>query len=113
MAKRLALPVEIELRALGRLGFCGVEQRRATTVVFRLDAVRNIGNFAAHPIKSLGSGEIMEVEPGEAGWSLDVLKELFAFYFVRPAAIQKKRAALNEKLIEAGKSILKSATPSA
>ena len=83
VVKRLALPVEIGLRALGRLGFCGVEQRRATTVVFRLDAVRNIGNFAAHPIKSLGSGEIMDVEPGEAEWSLAVLKELFGFYFVR------------------------------
>ncbi len=26
VAKRLALPIEIGLRALGRLGFCGVEQ---------------------------------------------------------------------------------------
>ena len=79
---------------MGRLGFCGVEQRRATTVVFRLDAVRNIGNFAAHPIKSLGSGEIMDVEPGEAEWSLDVLKELFGFYFVRPAAHPEEGSCL-------------------
>ncbi len=31
-----------------------------------LDAVRNIGAFAAHPIKSKTTGEIVEVEPGEA-----------------------------------------------
>jgi len=38
-----------------------------------LDAVRNIGNFAAHPIKSTTTGEIVAVEPGEAEWALDVL----------------------------------------
>ena len=42
-----------------------------------LDAVRNIGNFAAHPIKSESSGEIIDVEPGEAEWNLDVLESLF------------------------------------
>jgi hypothetical protein len=31
-----------------------------------LDAVRNIGNFAAHPIKSQRSGEVLDVEEGEA-----------------------------------------------
>src|SRR5947209_4378540 len=31
-----------------------------------LDAVRNTGNFAAHPIKSKSTGEILPVEPGEA-----------------------------------------------
>jgi hypothetical protein len=33
-----------------------------------LDAIRTIGNFAAHPIKSTSSGEIVDVEPGEAEW---------------------------------------------
>ncbi len=32
-----------------------------------IDAVRNIGNFAAHPNKSEHTGEIIDVEPGEAG----------------------------------------------
>jgi len=36
-----------------------------------LDAIRHIGNFAAHPIKSTSSGEIVPVEPGEAEWTLD------------------------------------------
>ena len=68
-----------------------------------LDAIRNIGNFAAHPMKSTSSGEIMDVEPGEAEWTLDVLEELFDFYFVQLAKLAAKRAALNGKLKEAGK----------
>ena len=42
-----------------------------------LDAVRNIGNFAAHAIKSKSTGEIVPVEAGEAEWNLDVLESLF------------------------------------
>jgi hypothetical protein len=68
-----------------------------------IDAIRNIGNFAAHPIKSTASGEILPVEPGEAEWTLDVLDGLFDFYFVQPALLQQKRAALNAKLASANK----------
>ena len=50
-----------------------------------IDAIRNIGNFAAHPLKSQNSGEILDVEPNEAEWTLDVLEELFDYFFVRPA----------------------------
>jgi Domain of unknown function (DUF4145) len=42
-----------------------------------LDALRNIGNFAAHLIKSKSTGEIVDVEPGEAEWLLDTLEGLF------------------------------------
>lgn len=72
-----------------------------------LDAVRNIGNFAAHPIKSRASGEILNVEPGEAEWNLDVLEALFDLYFTQPALLKKKRDALNAKLKEAGKPEMK------
>ncbi|GAI14701.1 unnamed protein product, partial [marine sediment metagenome] len=72
-----------------------------------IDAVRNIGNFAAHPIKSEKTGEIVPVEPGEAEWNLDVLESLFDFYFVQPAVIKRKREALNKKLINAGKKEMK------
>jgi hypothetical protein len=72
-----------------------------------LDAIRNIGNFAAHPIKSKSTGEIIEVEPGEAEWNLDVLEALFDYYFVQPLLIQKKKAALNIKLKAAGKPEMK------
>ena len=73
-----------------------------------LDAIRSIGNFAAHPIKSTSSGEIVDVEPGEAEWNLDVLEQLFDFYYVQPAITARKRAALNEKLSDAGKPPIKS-----
>jgi Domain of unknown function (DUF4145) len=68
-----------------------------------LHAVRTIGNFAAHPIKSKSTGEIVEVESGEAEWNLEVLESLFDFYFVQPARFAEKKAALNKKLQEAGK----------
>lgn len=72
-----------------------------------LDAIRNIGNFSSHPIKSKSSGEIVKVEAGEAEWNLDVLEELFDFYFVQPEISRKKREALNEKLKDAGKPLMK------
>ena len=66
-----------------------------------------IGNFAAHPIKSNSTGEIVEVEIGEAEWLLDVLELLFDFYFVQPAITKAKREALNQKLLDAGKPPMK------
>jgi hypothetical protein len=68
-----------------------------------LDAVRVIGNFAAHPMKSTNTGEIVEVEPNEAEWNLDVLESLFDFYFVQPAIAAKRKSDLNKKLKDAGK----------
>ena len=72
-----------------------------------LDAIRNIGNFAAHPIKSQSTGEIVLVEPGEAEWSLDVIEMLYDFYFVQPDKIKKNRDALNKTLADAGKPPMK------
>src|SRR5258708_27330586 len=63
-----------------------------------IDAVRIIGNFSAHPIKSTSSGEIVDVEPHEAEWTLDVLEGLFDYYYVQPAMSAKRREALNKKL---------------
>lgn len=78
-----------------------------TYVVEVIDAVRQIGNFAAHPMKSKNTGEILPVEPQEAEWNLDVLESLFDFYYVQPAVIANKKASLNAKLQEAGKSPMK------
>ncbi|MBE0540820.1 MAG: DUF4145 domain-containing protein [Verrucomicrobia bacterium] len=72
-----------------------------------LDAVRNIGNFAAHPMKSQSTGDIVPVEPGEAEWNLDVLESLFDFYFVAPAKTKARKDALNKKLKDAGKAPVK------
>lgn len=72
-----------------------------------IDSIRAIGNFAAHPTKSTSTGEIVKVEPDEAEWNLDVLEMIFDYQFVRPAAIKKKRDALNNKLNDAGKPDIK------
>lgn len=73
----------------------------------QLDVVRSIGNFAAHPIKSQSTGEIVSVEPGEAEWNLDVLEELIEYVYVRPARINARKEKLNEKLADAGKPEIK------
>ena len=72
-----------------------------------IDAVRNIGNFAAHPIKSENTGEVQPVESHEAEWNLEVLESMFDYYYVQPAVLDAKRDALNAKLKEVGKPPLK------
>lgn len=72
-----------------------------------LDAIRQIGNFSAHPIKSTETGTVVEVEEGEAEWLLDLLEELLDVYFVRPKKRAAKRDALNKKLEDVGKPELK------
>lgn len=72
-----------------------------------IDTVRVMGNFAAHSTKSTHTGEIIDVEPGEAEWLLDTLESVFDFYFVQPAEANRKRDAINAKLQEAGKPPLK------
>jgi hypothetical protein len=68
-----------------------------------LDAVRNVGNFAAHPIKDANTGQIVDVEPGEADWLIEVLDLLFDYCFVQPERQNQRKAALNAKLTAAGK----------
>jgi len=76
-------------------------------VATNLDAIRNIGNFAAHEQKSKLTGVILDVEPGEAERNLDVLDSLFDHYYVRPALEKAKRDELDKKLEEAGKPPMK------
>lgn len=70
-----------------------------------IDAIRHVGNFAAHPLKSTNSGEIVEVEPEETEYLLDTLYDLFDHYYVRPQRSATKRAALQQKLTDAGKNV--------
>ena len=72
-----------------------------------IDAIRQVGNFAAHPMKSSSSGEIVSVEPGEAEWLLEVLEQLFDFCYIQPKLLEGKRDKLNEKLKDLGKPTLK------
>lgn len=78
-----------------------------TYIAESIDAIRNIGNFAAHPMKNTSSNQILEVEPGEAEWNLEVLDMLFDFFYVQPAITKQKRKALDDKLLSAGKPPMK------
>lgn len=72
-----------------------------------LDAIREIGNLAAHPVKNERTGEIIEVEPHEAEWLLSVLEGLFDWYFVQAPRRQSLREKLGQKLAAAGRAPLK------
>ena len=72
-----------------------------------VDAVRNVGNFAAHPLKDTNTGEIVDVEPGESEWLLEVLEALFDFAFVQPERLRERKRKLNEKLDALGKPPMK------
>ena len=67
------------------------------------DAIRNFGNFSAHPITDITQLQVVPVEPHEAEWSLDILRDLFDHYYVKPALAKKQKAALDAKLTAAGK----------
>ncbi len=72
-----------------------------------VDAIRLVGNFAAHPMKDKGTGAIVQVEPSEAEWFLDVLRGLFDYFFIQPARLQRRKDDLNKKLQALGKPLLK------
>lgn len=73
------------------------------TLRVALDAVRNFGNFSAHPLTDKTTLQIIDVEPGEAEWCLEILIECFECFYVRPARAAERKAALNQKLAQAGK----------
>ena len=50
---------------------------------------------------------IVEVEPGEADWLLDVLEALFDFAFVQPKRLEERKRMLNAKLKALGKPRMK------
>lgn len=72
-----------------------------------IDAVRVIGNFAAHPSKDTNTGTVLQVEPGEAEWLVEVIQSFFDFLFIQPKRIERRRNELNIKLNKMGKPSLK------
>jgi hypothetical protein len=57
--------------------------------------------------KSKLTAEILDVQPGEAEWCLEIIEDLIEHYFIRPAAEQAKIDSLNAKLAAAGKPEIK------
>ena len=68
-----------------------------------VDYIRTIGNFAAHRITDQNTREIIDVDRDEAEWCLEIVRNLFDHYYVKPAISKRKMADLNEKLDAAGK----------
>ncbi len=68
-----------------------------------LHTLREIGNLAAHPTKDADTGAIVDVDPAEAEWTLDVLDRLFEHYYVNPTVSQERRRIINEKRKQAGR----------
>lgn len=73
------------------------------TLRVTVDAIRNFGNFSAHPITAITSQQIIDVEDHEAEFCLEVLEEAFQHFYVRPAQAHARKAALDAKLSQAGK----------
>ena len=59
--------------------------------------LRVIGNYAVHTEKNATTAEIIEVEPDEAEWALDVLDRLFDHLFVLPAKDREVRSRIDAK----------------
>ncbi len=68
-----------------------------------IDAVRNFGNFSSHPITDKTTLQVIDVEPDEAGWCIDIIEAMFDHYYVGPALAAEKKAKLDAKLKAAGK----------
>ena len=62
-----------------------------------VDAVRSFGNFSTHPMNDVTTLQIIEVQPEEAAWCLEIIEALFDHYYVRPAADAERLANLDQK----------------
>ncbi len=76
------------------------DPRKAIPATLRVtvDGIRNFGNFSAHPITDQTTLQIIDVEPEEAEWCLEIIEEMFAHFYVRPAQALARKAALDVKL---------------
>ena len=76
-----------------------------SSIKIKIDAVRNLGNFAAHPIEDKSNSQVIEVESEEAEWCLEIIEALFDHYWDAPSTNDLKLLGnLNKKLTRAGKS---------
>jgi Domain of unknown function (DUF4145) len=57
-----------------------------------VDAIRNFGNFSAHPIDDQTTLQIIDVEPDEADWCLHILEDMFDHFNAKLSAAGKPPA---------------------
>jgi hypothetical protein len=56
-----------------------------------VDGVRNFGNFSAHPIDDKTTLQVIDVEPHEAEWCLEIIEEMFEHFYVGQPPHKPKR----------------------
>lgn len=66
-----------------------------------VDHVRHLGNLSAHPKRSFATGEIVDVEPDEAEWMLELIEELLDHYYAKPADAKARAARIEGKRADA------------
>ena len=86
----------------GRTLYDEIEQAKAqgdfpSGLVQLLDVPRQLGNIAAHPLNDPQTGSIVDVEPWEAEWCLEVIEALYDHYFVIPARNAERLSRLQQK----------------
>jgi hypothetical protein len=83
------------------------EQRSGKSLPHRsrsaVDAIRNFGNFSAHPTENKASLEVIDVEEHEAESCLETIEELFDHFYDGPAVARERQKKLDAKLAAAGK----------
>jgi hypothetical protein len=62
-----------------------------------------IGNFGAHTQKDQVTAVVVDVEPDEAEWTLNVVNGLFDYFIVGPARDRLMKQRLAEKLARSGR----------
>lgn len=73
-------------------------------IVRVIRAPQELGNIAAHPMRD-DVGKIVDVEPWEAEWMLEILEMLFNHYFVRRAETERRMNAIHSKYVEARRNV--------
>ena len=71
-----------------------------------IDVIRHFGNFSAHPITQETTLQLVDVEPDEAEWCLQIVEELFRHYYVDPDRLRKKIGETRAKIEAHGKELL-------
>lgn len=73
-------------------------KRYPSDLIDLFDNVRHYGVFAAHAKTDQISGEIIDIDPGEADSLLDILEEMFDYDYERPRRIKDRDKKLQDKL---------------
>lgn len=68
-----------------------------------VDIVREVGNVGAHTQEDAETGELVDVDPGEADVVLDVLRQLLEYTFVRDERREEQIRSINDKLDRIGR----------